>query len=282
MAIESKREYQWLFDLIKRQTTMLSGKDASLSELYHLCDDDSQRLLISDLLIRFDCIDDDLYNMALRSIAKKIAELKYDVSELAVVAMSMDSAADSSQAMLNDIKIYLTDACGSNVQTINKFSRIQKAFKREGKKHFVVIDEFSGSGQTVLNRYTEFGRYNLEGATLDFFLIAALRKAYENVKSQGIHVDVELLSDAGISAYYTGDVLHKRKDEMKLLEGKLADQIGELKLKDYSFGYAQSEALYARKDHNVPNNVFPLFWWKQYKGKRNRLNVLFTRVQDGY
>ena len=260
---------------------MLSGKDSSLSELYHLCEDDSERSLVSDLLVRFDCIDDDLYNMALRSIAKKIAALKYNTSELAVVAMTIDSAADSSQAMLNDIKLYLTLECGGNVRTINRFSRIQKAFNREGIKHFVVIDEFSGSGQTVLNRYVEFGHYNLPGATIDVFLISAMREAYEQVQAHGIHINVEFLSDAGISSYYFDDDLKKRINEMKHLEGKLADRIGIHNLKDYSFGYAHSEALFTRKDRNVPNNVFPIFWWKQYQGQQNRV-TLFTRIQDGY
>lgn len=281
MAKNSRKEFEWKYCLIKRQWTMLSGKDASLSELYHLCDDDSQRALVSDLLIHFDCIDDDLYNLALRSIAKRIAALKYNVSELAVVAMTEGFEADSAQAMINDIKIYLTQECGGNVQTINKFSRIQKAYNKEGKKHFVVIDEFSGSGKTISDRFADFRRYNLYGATIDFFLIAAMREAYERVKKQGISIGVELFMDAGISANYTDDVLQKRIDEMKLLEGKLADQIGELQLRDYSFGYRQSEALFTRKDHNVPNNVFPIFWWKQYRGMQKRI-TLFTRVQNGY
>ena len=32
----------------------------------------------------------------------------------------------------------------------------------------------------------------------------------------------------------------------------------------YNFGYGQSEALFWIEGANIPNNVFPIFWWETY------------------
>ena len=43
----------------------------------------------------------------------------------------------------------------------------------------------------------------------------------------------------------------------------------------------ESEALFCRKSKNVPNNVFPIFWWKRYADNSDR-KTLFIRSQSGY
>lgn len=282
MAKDSKKEFLWKYSLIRKQRTMLSGKDDSLSELYNLCENDSQRDLISDLLIRFDCIDDSLYDLALRSIAKRIAALKYEPTELAVVALCHDSNADSSQAVLHDLRLYVANETGNtNIPFINRFEKIASCYNTEHRKHFIAVDEFSGSGQTILNRNREFLTKKLPQATIDFFLIAAMSNACVLIREAGINLGVELLCKAGISGYYLGNELQKRVLEMKRLEGKLASKIGQLDIQDFSFGYGHAEALFWRRERNVPNNVFPIFWWKHYLSGGTRTTLL-TRLQNGY
>ena len=50
---------------------------------------------------------------------------------------------------------------------------------------------------------------------------------------------------------------------------------------EHHLGYGQAESLFCRKNKNVPNNVFPLMWWKQYADHTHR-NTLFVRLQEGY
>ena len=59
---------------------------------------------------------------------------------------------------------------------------------------------------------------------------------------------------------------------MKALELKL-DQTH---LKRYRFGFENSQSLFSLGDNNVPNNVFPIFWWPSNSKKQER-NTIFHR-----
>ena len=85
----------------------------------------------------------------------------------------------------------------------------------------------------------------------------------------------------GISGYYQKEDKLKRIWSMRYLESQLGSERGETKLKENSWGYGHAEALYCRQFGNIPNSVFPIFWWNRYYDGAKRESV-FTRVQDGY
>jgi hypothetical protein len=118
-------------------------------------------------------------------------------------------------------------------------------------------------------------------ATIDFCIMSGMEEAQSKLRAQGINVNIINLMQKGISDYFQGEELNIYIDSMNKLESKLADKIGRTKLSEHSFGYRRSESLYYKFNGNIPNNVFPLFWWKEYSGNRQR-NTLFTRVQEGY
>ena len=62
---------------------------------------------------------------------------------------------------------------------------------------------------------------------------------------------------------------------MMELENKLQKRYQGKKLPN--FGYKGSEALYALEANNIPNNVFPIFWWPFYKGGNSR-KTFFSRI----
>ena len=76
----TRNAYNWIFSLSRKQTAMLKDKDVALAELYDLCDNDIQRNLIKDLIIRFHCFDEEIYNLALMQIVEHISELGYNIS----------------------------------------------------------------------------------------------------------------------------------------------------------------------------------------------------------
>ena len=275
----NKKEYNWILSLLTKQKKMLRGHDQALDELYKVCDNDCQRTLLKDLIIRFNCFDDDVYNMALLDLSTHIASLGYPIDKIALVAVCHDSEADSSQAVLNDLKVYVQRSCGS-VKYINRFDKIPKYYN-EGIRHFIAVDEFSGTGQTLCNRYKQFVSNHLSGATIDFCVIAGMKAAENRCREQGLDLYLIYSMERGISDYYTGESLALSISEMQSIELKLAEKINRTVLSSYNFGYGRSESLYTRLDRNVPNNVFPVFWWKRYKDNTDRVPLLY-RVQDGY
>ena len=71
----TRNAYNWIFSLSRKQTAMLKDKDVALAELYDLCDNDIQRNLIKDLIVRFHCFDEEIYNLALMQIVEHISKL---------------------------------------------------------------------------------------------------------------------------------------------------------------------------------------------------------------
>lgn len=259
---------------------MLHGKDEQLEELYALCDTKEQRELVADLICRFNYFYEDVYNLSLIGIARYIKGLGYPNEQLVLCAITQDSEADSSQSVVNDIKVYVTEECGDDIVFCNNFNKINKYYK-QGRRHFVAVDEFSGSGQTILTKQTEFNRYKWSDATLNFCMVAAMLPANTLAINNNIDLHVEYLMKQGIAGYEDEWALNQKYAEMNSLENKLAAKIKDTYLSDNRLGYGKAEALYVREGRNVPNNVFPIFWWKAYQDMRSR-KTLFTRVQHGY
>ncbi|GAK95510.1 hypothetical protein JCM19294_2292 [Nonlabens tegetincola] len=70
----------------------------------------------------------------------------------------------------------------------------------------------------------------------------------------------------------------KVREQIVQMETILSDKIKKRYLKDHSLGWGKSEALFTWTRFNIPNNVYPIFWWRRYKDNTNR-KVMFNRVQ---
>ena len=62
---------------------------------------------------------------------------------------------------------------------------------------------------------------------------------------------------------------------MEDLEAKLKENVSGRRLQN--FGYKKSESLFALESNNIPNNVFPIFWWTRLKDDTLR-KTLFHRI----
>ena len=160
------------------------------------------------------------------------------------------------------------------------FEDIEKLYKK-GYRHFVVVDDFIGSGKTVNARYQYFLNRHLTDATMSFYFLAGMAKGISFCKNREIPVYCCKVMHKGIHGHYHKEELLKRIWSMRYFETHLGEESDTAQLKDYSFGYGQAEALYCRQFGNIPNSVFPIFWWNKKKDGSKRQSV-FTRVQDGY
>lgn len=278
----SKAEYDWIFRLISQREDFLAGREDGLTELYRLCDTDEQRMLVGDLLCRFHIFTHDDYDSMLYRMANYAAALGFPADKTLCVAMTKKKASDSAQAIVHDIKVPMELAFGDTVRDTNQFDvgHLLNMY-HNGIRHFIVVDEFLGSGDTISERYKDFRKKSMPDATIHFLIMTGTAMGFQRLRNEGINIEVFNVVRRGISDRYNGDERTGHISRMLELEKKLADKIGKTKLADHSLGYRQSEALYYKMHGNIPNNVFPIFWWKQYKSGRKR-KTLFIRVQTDY
>lgn len=280
---------QFVFDVVKRQHDLFAnGTKADcqkrlhcLEEMYDLCDNEDQRSLVKDVITDFSEMNDDVYNLCLFDMIDAIVGKGYPLQECLVVAMAHDHSADSSQAVLQDIKLHLGMA-GFPVD--NFCNRIDHCHKKRFNtmRHYFIVDDFVGSGSTVLNRKNELDRIFAEKQyTVHFIVVAGMQHAIDMLKNNGIDIHCSYMMQKGISEKYDKAVVPHKLQLMADLEEKFAKEINQTLLSEHHLGYKQSEALFCRKYRNVPNNVFPLFWWKRYADNSDR-ETMFNRQQVGY
>lgn len=277
----NKRKFRFISDLISCQKEMLGGKSKALEELYDLCDNEEKESLVKQLLVDFTEMNDDIYSLCLDDMSKYIVNKGFPLAECMVVAMCHDHLADSSQEVLQDIKLPLELKKFPNKNYCN---RADKCFRKSDKavKHFFIVDDFVGSGHTVNSRIKSLSeKANGREYTLHFVIVAGMEHAVKMLKDNGVDIYCSYTVKRGITDRYSNDQVDGKLALMDDLESHLAERINQTDLALYHFGYRQSEAIFTRRNKNVPNNVFPLFWWK-CDNRDNPRTTLFHRVQNGY
>lgn len=190
---------KFVFDLMARQYDMLKGKDDSLKELYELCDTDEERQLVGQLIVDFSDMNDDLYNLCLLDMSNYIINKGFPLKECLIVATAHNRYPDSSQDVVQSLKLPLGMA---GMDMFNFCNRFDHCFNKDFKKahHYFVVDDFVGSGSTILNRSIEF--YKLIGdkeCTLHFVIAAGMEYAINNLIAQNIDIHCSYTLDRGIT-----------------------------------------------------------------------------------
>ena len=239
---------RFVFDLLSRQLDMLKDKTDCLEELYDLCDNEEQRFLVKDLLINFSEMNEDVYNLCLLDMRDTIINKGFSLDDCLVVAMAHDHLADSSQEVLQYIKVPLGIMGFPIGNFCNRFEQSWgKRFK--DKHHFFIIDDFVGSGSTVLNRKNEFEKLMQDrDYTLHFVVAVGMEYAIKKLSNQGIDIHCSYTMKKGISEKYEGSMLQRKLQVMSDLESKLASTINEVKLSEHHLGYGQAESLFYRRN----------------------------------
>lgn len=260
----------------------LSEREDNFFELLMLCETMDHRNLIFHLLKEFHFLEERTLNTYLKLISDYIVNQSgFNEDTTQVAAITYDDEADSSQKVLDYIKMPLQKQGWASVKTVNRYGATIKNFN-DGKTQIIFIDEFIGSGETILNRIKQIKADIRQDFELKFCFIAGMEFGIKKIEDLGYTVFCPLRILRGITDYFINDELIEMSKIMYLFESKLAQTIKEFKLSDFSFGYNNAEALYSLEGSrgNTPNSVFPIFWWpKQRNGKSRK--TLLTRYQRG-
>jgi hypothetical protein len=116
---------------------------------------------------------------------------------------------------------------------------------------------------------------DLDTIKICFLSHAAMNFGIERIeKETQCKVSVYMALERGISGQYPQDQASEKIELMKILEEKLSKSYGKKSLKDYNLGYSGSESLYFAENTNCPNNVFPIFWWKELRSGEKHATLL--------
>lgn len=144
----------------------------------------------------------------------------------------------------------------------------------------MVVDEFTGSGKTIISRAKEIitNRPNIE--EVHFCLLAGMSSTLDFIRDnfhsdQRIKIYCHYTLRKGLDDYYEGNVLKEKTSRMLNMESRLAKSVYTKELSEYSLGYGNAQSLIAFGKYNIPNSVFPIFWWPE--NNRNKRKTLFIR-----
>ncbi len=277
-----KEDFHNVINLYSKQDWLIP-KENELSELIDFCESKGKKELIFSLLDRFHYLKNKTLNMILNSIADYIInDTGFNIETSQILAITYDDEADSSQKILDMIKMPLYQKGWRNFKTVNHYSSSIKNYKK-GRFQIIVIDEFIGSGKTIRGRLKQL-KNDIQGDfEIKYCFIAGIKNTVDKLQKEGFDIFCPLLLDRGISDFYIGEGLESANSIMLELETKLAPSINGKKIEDYSFGYGKAEALYSLEgcSGNTPNSVFPIFWWIRDKNEKER-KTLLTRFEPGF
>ncbi len=277
----NKEDLNEIFKLYSKQSWLFDKEDNFL-ELLLLCEKAEHKKLIIQLLNDFHYLNSKVLANYLNLIADFIiTDSGFSEDSCQIAAITYDDEADSSQKILDYIKMPLFKQGWDNFKPVNRYGATIKNFN-EGRNQIIFIDEFVGSGSTILGRIKILKNDIKADFELKFCFIAGMDYGIKKIENEGYEVFCPLRLPKGISEKFSGEVLKTSMESMKELELKLEQNINEYELSKYSFGYNGAEALYSLEgcQGNTPNSVFPIFWWPKLDKSINR-RTLLTRFERG-
>ncbi|MCK5632932.1 hypothetical protein KAH94_04235 [bacterium] len=273
-----------LYKLTKKQN-WLEDIYGALIELWNLCGHDNEQNLIYELLWRFSCLDLKKINNYCKDISKHVCdEWSINSESTKIVALCDEERPDGSQFFIQILKNKFADRNNwTEINFENNLTSIGKAsYQLKNGQNLILIDDFIGTGNTVKrkikwlkSKIKEKNKYDIK-----IFLVslACMRDALYIIKSLKIKFFAPVILKKGISDYYKGEILKNNIGNMKNLESKLHPIYKNGRLLDFNFGYGKAESLFAIEGINVPNNVFPIFWWPLLIEERER-NTILKRIR---
>lgn len=254
-------------------------------DLFSECQTDSQILLTKDLLSRFLYVDEKLRNDLYSRMTDYIVSVYNETT--AITSMSFGADLDSGSRILDDLKVPLYVRGLRDIKAVSRIDDLLPRKKRKTKftecNKLIVVDEFCGSGQTIAGRIKLIHEKRPEIEQIHFCIMAGMQYSLEMLRKKFSDVYFFFATELqrGILENYMGDELTYMIQTMLIMESSLSEKVRNEYLKKYSMGYGNAQSLISFGEmRNIPNSVFPWFWW-QLNAQGMRRNNLFTRYENG-
>lgn len=269
---------EWDFNFIFNlglQYDWLITCDEGFMELWNSTGEDfNQKKLILYLIHNFLYVDSKKANEFCGKIVHQMTEVwGLQPQNTTITAACDNSKPDGSQLMVQKLKsrfpFHWREFDFSN-------SLPEALYKLNSNDNLVICDDFVGTGLTIegKTRYAlkVINERKLENVKLYIVSFAAMQFSKTAIPYPFFSCEWLL---KGITETLSGNNLLVATRIMEEMEGLLKPQIGRRYLP--KFGYKRSESLYNYENDNIPNNVFPIFWWKKYKDNKFRV-PMFRKI----
>lgn len=299
MSIDAKEIERYKIHLIKKHDWLDCQKHLeALDDLFKECTNEEETRMLMELVSRFECPDDETFTTFYVNQAKNIVnDVTVTVDNCIIGPTTDDEKPDSSQHVCNPFRNLLRSYGGGHRVT-GHFHYVEAFIQntRERNVTVIVLDDFIGTGETMvpkIERCRELVTTNEYTEGIDFKVIsfAAMERGKQYIEEQGVEVIAEYILRRGITDFLVEPHLSVAKRNMLRLESLILEASD----CNYSFGYAQSEALYARvmarttdpitsetdiRLERAQDNVFPVFWWNAYINREPRKTLLYRYSLD--
>lgn len=266
-----------LMDIHRRHQWLTYENPAGLEELWHVANESPEdKELIEFLLDKFHYVDSDMLREACKSLVNQIESIWGLSPKNTIVSALCDNIEpDGSQYLVQSMKNkFSEDWKGRLINSV-----VASVYEVKSGYNLVLVDDFIGTGNTVLRKsaWCEKKLRELGVTDLKIYVcsLAAMRSSFKVIEPSAVDVYSVYWLNKGISEEAPEEKLAIYTKSMLTLENSLAWPEGVKK--KFSFGYKQSESLFSLESINVPNNVFPIFWWKYGKENESRPTI-FRRL----
>lgn len=256
-------EFGWLYQ-----------REESFMEMWMGTANNNTKTLIEHLIRNFLYVDSNMADEFCNSIVKQIVEgWKLKAGNTFLSAICDNSRPDGSQVIVQKLKNRFPDEW-KEFYFINSIA--EAAYKLNSNENLILCDDFIGTGNTFNRKIAwvqeKLGERGVSNVSIYIVAFASMSFSEEHI-SCPMYTCRKL--PKGISERLAGKNRLIAIELMKSLESMLKPKVGKLVLP--KFGYKKSESLFDYEDDNIPNNVFPIFWWKRDVNNKRR-QTMFNRV----
>ena len=262
-------DFSFIFNLGLQYEWLITCDDGCMELWNSTGEDRNQKRLILYLIHKFLYVDSNKSDEFCGKIVHQIIE-KWGLEprNTTITATCDNSNPDGSQLMVQKLKnrfpFHWREFDFSNSLPEALYNKISS------NDNLVICDDFVGTGSTI-GRKTEYAlkvirERELENVQLYIVSFAAMQFSKKVIPYPFYSCEWLL---KGISETLSGEKLIVATKTMEEMESLLKTRIGRQYLP--KFGHERSESLYNYENDNIPNNVFPIFWWNKYKDNKLRI-----------
>lgn len=249
-------------------------------DLHNFCINNDERYFIKDIIRKFKYVSyKELSNYTQKLVDYIEKDIKATYLDTMIYSLADNHKPDGSHTIIQMMKNKFSDLekwgeynFSTNINDINSH--------KEECKNIFIVDDYIGTGNTVARKLTYvkniLQKRVIKGCNIYILSIAAMKFAKKKLDTLDVNYYSVIWLDKGISETYPKDQIKDARALMLMLEDRLEAKHNNQRLP--SLGFEESEALFSIEDFNIPNNVFPIFWWPYLKDGQQR-KTMFKRAK---